>query len=316
MTWSSYIKTASTVASQAACYLEADRRIALSGTPIQNKIEDVWALFKFLRISPVDDKDVFTSYVSSPCKYGEQIGIARLQLVMRCCTLRRTKESTHEDGSKILNLPPRSERQMWLTLRDDERKIYDERANKAKDKFGELKANNEVSKMYVNMLQEVLRLRQICNHVDLAMEGPLEEDYDGTIMDYEVAVQGIERNGLTQPRAVAVVCSMKEGEGATCTSCGLDFGDWFPWVGLGGVEEEKEKPKVKKMPTKPLLTKCLHLYCGSYFPRPFFRLADGSYRSSMLQGTDLPGIFKAHERHSCTIVSLLQHNDPSTERRH
>ncbi|OXM76917.1 DNA repair protein RAD5 [Cryptococcus neoformans Bt63] len=256
-----YIKTASTVASQAACYLEADRRIALSGTPIQNKIEDVWALFKFLRISPVDDKDVFTSYVSSPCKYGEQIGIARLQLVMRCCTLRRTKESTHEDGSKILNLPPRSERQMWLTLRDDERKIYDERANKAKDKFGELKANNEVSKMYVNMLQEVLRLRQICNHVDLAMEGPVEEDYDGTIMDYEVAVQGIERNGLTQPRAVAVVCSMKEGEGATCTSCGLDFGDWFPWVGLGGVEEEKEKPKVKKMPTKPLLTKCLHLYC-------------------------------------------------------
>lgn len=235
---------------------------------------------------------------------------------MRCCTLRRTKESTHEDGSKILNLPPRSERQMWLTLREDERKIYDERANKAKDKFGELKANNEVSKMYVNMLQEVLRLRQICNHVDLAMEGPVEEDYDGTVMDYEVAVQGIERNGLTQSRAVAVVCSMKEGEGATCTSCGLDFGDWFPWVGLGGVEEEKEKPKVKKMPTKPLLTKCLHLYCESYSVRAFFKLADTSYRSSMLQSSSLPGIFKAHEGHSCAILSLLQHDDPSTERRH
>lgn len=264
----------------------------------------------------MDDKDIFTSYISSPCKYGEQIGIARLQLVMRCCTLRRTKESTHEDGSKILNLPPRSERQMWLTLREDERKIYDERANKAKDKFGELKANNEVSKMYVNMLQEVLRLRQICNHVDLAMEGPVEEDYDGTVMDYEVAVQGIERNGLTQSRAVAVVCSMKEGEGATCTSCGLDFGDWFPWVGLGGVEEEKEKPKVKKMPTKPLLTKCLHLYCESYSVRAFFKLADTSYRSSMLQSSSLPRIFKAHEGHSCAILSLLQHDDPSTERRH
>ncbi|TYJ56013.1 hypothetical protein B9479_003255 [Cryptococcus floricola] len=260
-----YIKTASTVASQAACALEADRRVALSGTPIQNKIEDVWALFKFIRISPVDDKDVFMKYIASPCKYGEQIGVARLQLVMRCCTLRRTKESHHEDGSKILNLPPRSERQMWLTLREDERQVYDERASRAKNKLGELKANNETSKIYVNMLQEVLRLRQICNHVDLAMLGPVEEDYDGTIMDYEVAASGIEKHGLTQQRAVAVVCSQKEGEGANCVSCGFDFGEWFPWIGLGGVEEEKEKPKVKKLTNKPLMTKCLHLFCPSCF---------------------------------------------------
>ncbi|WVQ75915.1 hypothetical protein IAR50_005550 [Cryptococcus sp. DSM 104548] len=260
-----YIKTASTVASQAACALEADRRVALSGTPIQNKIEDVWALFKFIRISPVDDKEVFTKSIAAPCKFGEQIGVARLQLVMRCCTLRRTKESQHEDGSKILNLPPRSERQMWLTLREDERQIYDERASRAKNKLGELKANNETSKIYVNMLQEVLRLRQICNHVDLAMLGPVEEDYDGTIMDYEVAASGIEKHGLTQQRAVAVVCSQKEGEGANCVNCGFDFGEWFPWIGLGGVEEEKEKPKLKKLTNKPLLTKCLHLFCPQCF---------------------------------------------------
>ncbi|WVQ83192.1 hypothetical protein IAT38_005331 [Cryptococcus sp. DSM 104549] len=271
-----YIKTATTVASQAACALEADRRVALSGTPIQNKIEDVWALFKFLRISPVDDKDCFTQYISAPCKTGEQIGVARLQLIMRCCTLRRTKESTHEDGSKILNLPPRSERQMWLTLREDERKIYDDRASKAKDKIGELKANNETSRIYVNMLQEVLRLRQICNHVDLAMLGSVEEDYDGTIMDYQVAVQGIEQNGLSQPRGVAVVCSLKEGEGAQCNGCGFDFGDWFPWIGLGGVEEEREKPTKKKLSHKPILTKCLHLYCQSCFKKDVY--ADYSKR--------------------------------------
>ncbi len=37
----SYIKSAATVASKASCYLAADRRVALTGTPIQNKIEDV-----------------------------------------------------------------------------------------------------------------------------------------------------------------------------------------------------------------------------------------------------------------------------------
>ncbi|WVQ98151.1 hypothetical protein IAU59_005273 [Kwoniella sp. CBS 9459] len=263
-----YIKTASTVASQAACALEADRRVALSGTPIQNKIEDVWALFKFLRLSPVDDKDVFTHYIASPCKYGEQLGVARLQLVMRCCTLRRTKDSTAEDGSRILNLPPRKEVQLWLELREDERKVYDERASAAKDRVGELKAKNELGKNYANMLQEVLRLRQICNHVDLAMLGPVEEDYDGTIMDYQVAAQGIDRNGLNQARAVAVLCFLKEGAGALCAGCGYDYGDYFPDIGLGGVEEDRkpeEKPKLKKLAAKPILTKCLHLYCPGCF---------------------------------------------------
>ncbi|WWC86799.1 uncharacterized protein L201_001678 [Kwoniella dendrophila CBS 6074] len=263
-----YIKTASTVASQAACALEADRRVALSGTPIQNKIEDVWALFKFLRVSPVDDKDVFTQYISSPCKYGEQIGVARLQLVMRCCTLRRTKDSTSEDGKRILNLPPRKEVQLWLELREDERKVYDARATQAKDAVGKMREKNELSRNYANVLQEVLRLRQICNHVDLAANGSVEEDYDGTVMDYQVAVQGIDRNGLNQARAVAVCCFLKEGAGASCTGCGYDYGDYFPDIGLGGVEEfqtKDEKPKGKKLSVKPILTKCLHLYCPACF---------------------------------------------------
>lgn len=254
----SYIKGSTTVASRASCYLEADRRVALTGTPIQNKIEDVWALFRFLRLEPLDRKDVFQSCIANPCKTGNQIGVARLQLVMKCCTLRRTKDSTHEDGKKILNLPPRKESQMWLTLREDERKAYDERASAVKDRVGILKAKKELGQNYANILQEVLRLRQICDHVELAASGPVEEDYDGTVMDYEVAIQGIDRYGLNQARAVSVVCFLKDGSGAQCVDCAYDFGEYFPSLGLGGVEEDK---KIKKMPYKIVLTKCQHLFC-------------------------------------------------------
>ncbi len=261
----SYIKSPVTVASQASCDLVADRRICLTGTPIQNKIEDIWALFKFLRISPVDEKECFTKYISNPCKFGEQIGVARLQLVMRCCTLRRTKDSTADDGRKILNLPPRKESQLWLDLREDERKSYDARKSAAKRKVDELKASNELGKNYANMLQEVLRLRQICDHVDLAKSGAVEEDYDGTVMDYELAVQGIERYGISAARAVSVVCFLRDAEGAQCVTCSFDYADYFPSLGLGGVEEgvktEEKGPKMRKLPHKPLLTKCLHLFC-------------------------------------------------------
>lgn len=258
----SYIKSASTVASKASCYLAADRRIALTGTPIQNKIEDVWALFKFLRLDPVDRKEVFNECIWDPCKRGEAVGVAKLQLVMRCCTLRRTKDSTAEDGRRILNLPPRKEIQLWLDLREDERAAYDERVNKTKQIVKELKEQNLMSKNYASVLLEVLRLRQICDHVDLAQLGAVEEDYDGTLMDYDVAIKGIETNGLNQARAQSVIAYLKDGDGAVCSRCGYDYSDSFPSFGL--VDEDKEeRSKLKKLQHKPILTKCLHLYCMS-----------------------------------------------------
>jgi hypothetical protein len=264
-----YIKSASTVASKASCYLAADRRIALTGTPIQNKIEDIWALFKFLRLDPVDRKEVFNEHIWNPCKLGDTVGVAKLQLVMRCCTLRRTKDSTSEDGRRILNLPPRREMQLWLDLREDERKAYDDRASAVKERVGELQAQGQLSKNYANVLQEVLRLRQICDHVDLAKSGAVEEDYDGTIMDFEVAVKGIETNGLNLARAQSVLSFLKDGDGASCGICTYDYSEHFPSMGLGGVEEgikvDADKAKTKKMPHKPILTKCLHLFCPKCF---------------------------------------------------
>jgi hypothetical protein len=268
------IKSASTIACKASCALEADRRIALTGTPIQNRVEDVWALFKFLRMSPIDEREVFTKYITTPCKTGEQVGVARLQLIMRTCTLRRTKDTMTDKGHKILDLPVRREIQVWLDLRDDERKIYDERHEEIKQDIMELREKKQLTKNYAHVLQHLLRLRQTCNHVDLPSSGPVEEDYDGTIMDYELACQGIEKYGLSMPRAQSVIAFTKDSpEGAVCAECGHDFGPLFPSIGLGGAEDELAKPtpeaesKKAKKPIKPILTKCLHIMCPTCFKR-------------------------------------------------
>jgi hypothetical protein len=264
---SSSIKNPSTVSFMAACELEADRRIALTGTPVQNKIEDVWALFKFLRLSPIDDKEIFNKYILSKCKSGDRVGLARLQLVMKNCTLRRTKETTMENGEKLLSLPKRTEIIQWLELDEHEREIYDKRVGESKEKVMELKRNGELSKNYGHVLQEILRLRQTCNHVDLVDSGVVEEDYDGTIMDWDSAISNIDMYGFNRARAVSVMAYLKQGEenGTACMECAEDVGDWFPSVGLGGTEEdvkvEDDKAKSKKMPWKPILTKCHHVFC-------------------------------------------------------
>lgn len=204
---------------------------------------------------------MFNQYIWNPCKAGDAVGVAKLKLVMRYCTLRRTKESKAENGQKILNLPRRKEQIAWITLRDDEREKYDARNQFIKDKVAELQSTGTLNKNYANVLTEVLRLRQICNHVDLAMTGAVEEDYDGTIMDYEIAVNGIKKDGLTLPRAQSVVSFLKDGDGAVCVGCQFDYGDCFPSVGLIGVEEQSKN--LKKLPHRPILTKCLHIYCES-----------------------------------------------------
>ena len=71
----------------------ADRRLCLTGTPVQNKLDDVFALIKFLRLNPLDEKAVWNEFIGTPVKYGQPLGIARLQSIMKCITLRRTKES-------------------------------------------------------------------------------------------------------------------------------------------------------------------------------------------------------------------------------
>lgn len=268
------IKSSATIACKASCALEADRRIALTGTPIQNKIEDVWALFKFLRLNPVDNKELFNRYITSPCKGGEQIGIARLQLVMRACCLRRTKE-TSDNGTKILSLPARKEGQVWLDLREDERKIYNERRNAAQAEVESLKEKKQLTQNYAHVLQQLLRLRQTCDHVDLPNNGAVEEDYDGTIMDYDVAVTGIEKLGLNQQRAQSVICTQKDmPSGALCAECGVDFGPYFPSIGLGGVEEEPKPEPVElkkgKRDTRPIFSKCMHILCLGCFRKSVF----------------------------------------------
>jgi SNF2 family DNA or RNA helicase len=59
----SLIKETQTVGSRASCNLMADRRLCLTGTPVQNKLDDVYALIKFLRLEPFDDKNIWMEFI-------------------------------------------------------------------------------------------------------------------------------------------------------------------------------------------------------------------------------------------------------------
>ncbi|KAG0317213.1 hypothetical protein BGZ99_006444 [Dissophora globulifera] len=160
------IKEVNTVQSKAAAALTAERRWCLTGTPVQNKLDDLYALVKFLRMRPFDEKVQWTHYISKPIKAANPLGITRLQTLIKVITLRRTK-SQMVDGQPLLALPTRTDHKRVLELSLNERQLYQRMESRAKQTVDQIVQENKIMKSYAHILQAILKLRQICAHYAL-----------------------------------------------------------------------------------------------------------------------------------------------------
>ena len=165
------IKNAKTLGSQSCARLWADRRWCLSGTPIQNSIEDLFSYFHFLRYEPYNQYQSFASLIRDEISQNPEKGYRRLQAVLSPVMLRRTKQSTL-DGQPIINLPPRIVNPCTVEFSAEEKKMYSALHEESAQFLQQLQqqqngAGNRssgASPSYVNMLCHLLRLRQACNH--------------------------------------------------------------------------------------------------------------------------------------------------------
>ncbi|KXJ73840.1 hypothetical protein RP20_CCG014912 [Aedes albopictus] len=199
--------------SEACCRLRGRFRWVLTGTPIQNKEMDMYALLKFLRCTPFDDLNHWKKWIDNKTAGG----MARLQTIMKSLMLRRTKKQLQEKGS-LQCLPEKNVELVEVTLEKDEMNVYQkvllysrtligqflhQRAEKDHDgfmgtqrrniptfeqnrlpnmafdrvhqKLKQMHANDEVKQFQILVL--LLRLRQICCHPGLIHQ--MLEDDDG-----------------------------------------------------------------------------------------------------------------------------------------
>lgn len=107
-------------ASEAVCNLLARNRWALTGTPIQNKELDLYALLKFLKCSPFDDLRVWKRWVDNKNAHGHE----RLATVMKTLMLRRTKVGLQALGG-LGALPDKSLEEIHIKLDPEEQLVYE-----------------------------------------------------------------------------------------------------------------------------------------------------------------------------------------------
>ncbi|EFJ19536.1 hypothetical protein SELMODRAFT_110695 [Selaginella moellendorffii] len=151
---------------KSAVALNADRRWAVTGTPIQNSAKDLLSLMQFLHFEPLNEQSFWTKTIQKPLTSGEPVGFARLQGLMSSISLRRTKE-TKVNGKKLVDLPPKIITVFPVDLSPEDRSLYDKMEKDGRNMIRRFLDNGTVTKNYAVVLQMILRLRQICDHTSM-----------------------------------------------------------------------------------------------------------------------------------------------------
>ncbi|MDQ6992657.1 MAG: DEAD/DEAH box helicase [Mariprofundus sp.] len=151
------IRNASTAAARMARELEADQRICLTGTPIENHLGELWTLFDFLMPAYLNDSRSFNRLFRKPIEQeGDSERQALLNLRIRPFMLRRNKDEVATE------LPAKSEIIRSVVMEEEQRELYEgvrllmhKKVRTAMHKMGSGKST-------LIMLDALLKMRQVC----------------------------------------------------------------------------------------------------------------------------------------------------------
>ncbi|KAI5980878.1 SNF2 family N-terminal domain-containing protein [Pisolithus marmoratus] len=171
-------------------------RWCFTGTPIQNRVEDLYSMFKFLNVKPLGDLQEFKSYIVKPIKGGQvTLAIERLQVVLSAVMLRRRKDVVQNDA---LQLPDRHIHVVQCQFDEGERGLYRTLEGRLRSKVEDWVKQGLVKTRFACVLEMLLRLRQACDHPTLVhCSGVVDEDLSASSSSDSLAGLSQREDGLS-----------------------------------------------------------------------------------------------------------------------
>ena len=151
------IKNAGTLSAKAVRLLRADHRLAMSGTPVENHLGELWSLFEFLNPGMLGSASIFANAGRNPDESTRAI----LRKALRPFILRRTKSQVATE------LPEKTEQTIYCDLEAKDRKLYNELRDYYRARLLKNGTSGESGQFKIQVLEALLRLRQAACHPGL-----------------------------------------------------------------------------------------------------------------------------------------------------
>uniref|UniRef100_A0ACD5ZUR4 Uncharacterized protein n=1 Tax=Avena sativa TaxID=4498 RepID=A0ACD5ZUR4_AVESA len=219
------IKSPKTKAAQAAYLLFSQCRWCLTGTPLQNNLEDLYSLLCFLHVEPWCNANWWQKLIQRPYDNGDERGLKLVKAILRPLMLRRTKETKDKMGNPILVLPPAHIEVVECEQTVEERDFYEALFRRSKVQFDKFVAEGNVLSNYANILELLLRLRQCCDHPFLVISKADTKKYTDLDELAQRFLEGVHgdpgRHAIVPSRAYVeeVVEEIRQGTTAECPIC-------------------------------------------------------------------------------------------------
>ncbi|KAK6456668.1 SNF2 family N-terminal domain-containing protein [Scheffersomyces xylosifermentans] len=173
------IKNKLSLASKAVVSLKGNFRFCLSGTPIQNNVDELFPILRFLDIKPYCNEQKFRMDISLPLKskngnfddFDKTSSMNKLRAILKAILLRRSK-TTLIDGKPILTLPEKHLHSDYVEMDEEEKTFYNSLEEGVVKKAQKLMSRKQVGAAS-GILTLLLRLRQACCHQYLVEIGEM-----------------------------------------------------------------------------------------------------------------------------------------------
>ncbi|HYF00166.1 MAG TPA: DEAD/DEAH box helicase [Planctomycetota bacterium] len=166
-----YIKTAATQYAQAARRLSARTRLALTGTPIENRLDELWSIFNFVLPGYLGSHQAFRDNFEIPIIRGEdEKATKKLKAMIAPFKLRRVKSEVLQD------LPPKVEDVRMCELSPHQQALYRTMVERDAEKLADDLRDRSKQIDYISVFAALSKLKRVCDHPALLVNGPRSAD--------------------------------------------------------------------------------------------------------------------------------------------
>ncbi|KAJ5561164.1 Zinc finger RING-type [Penicillium sp. DV-2018c] len=184
------IKNRRSKSARSCCELKARHRWVLTGTPIVNRLEDLFSLVRFLRVEPWMNFSFWKTFITVPFESKEYVrALNVVQSVLEPLVLRRTKSMKTPEGEPLVPLPKKIVTIEEVELPEQEREIYDFIFTRAKRTYNHNVEAGTLLKSYSTIFAQLLRLRQTCCHPVMTRNRAIVADEETAAIAAEAANQ-------------------------------------------------------------------------------------------------------------------------------